>query len=204
MSDAIADDWSTLLTRLNSTLLNSDTWKQQIPAGARSAGWCGLRPASEEEILAAEERLGVTLPPSYRSFLGFSNGWRPYNSVIERLLPVQEIEWLRTADPEGVAAFLEFYRADVLTDEEYLDYADPDHSETLRKEYHPDCLVVGMPRWPSPVGRERLLLNPKVISADGEWEAIFFAEGAPDKKRCRTFRDLVAWDIDLFVRHLSR
>jgi len=166
-----------------------------VPAEARSAGWCGLPPASEEEIVAAEKRLGVTLPPSYRSFLAFSNGWCPYSSVIWRLLPANEIEWLRMADPEGVAEVQEFYRADALTDEEYLDYDYPDHSERLRQEYHPDCLVVGKPRCSSPAGGELLLLNPRVISADGEWEAIYFDAWAPGNKRCRTFRDLVSWDL---------
>jgi hypothetical protein len=204
-------DWPALLARFNSSLLNSAAWRDHLPAEARTTGWCGLPPASEEEILEAEKRLGVSLPPSYRSFLAISNGWCPYNSFIERLLPVEQVEWLRMADPEGVSKFVEFYQTEVLSDVEYLDYDNENHSEIfedrseiLRKEYHPDCLLVGKARLPSPVGGEMILLNPRVISADGEWEAIFFAEGAPFKKRCRTFRDLVSWEIDLLVERESR
>jgi hypothetical protein len=74
-----------------------------------------LRPgATEQEVLAAEERLGRRLPPSYREFLLVSNGafgdlygpslrWGdepekpPYESEIVgvALLPVQDIRWLR-------------------------------------------------------------------------------------------------------------
>jgi hypothetical protein len=40
----------------------------------RENRWLGYEPAGEEAVRAAEERLGVRLPPSYRNFLLTSNG----------------------------------------------------------------------------------------------------------------------------------
>jgi len=64
---AVATEWDAALRAL-------------LPAYARlvpeaEARGSVLRPgATEDEIVAAEARLGVTLPPSYRSFLAVSQG----------------------------------------------------------------------------------------------------------------------------------
>lgn len=50
-------------------------------------------PATEAEIAAAEQRLGARLPPSYRQFLGVSNGWRLDKGSIYRLGAAHEIGW---------------------------------------------------------------------------------------------------------------
>ncbi len=55
-------------------------------------------PAAEAEVRSElEERLGVQLPPSYRQFLLFANGWGGDDDC--RLLRVAEIGRLRDVDP---------------------------------------------------------------------------------------------------------
>jgi hypothetical protein len=181
-----------ILSRLNSLLLKSDEWKEDLRPEALSTHWCGQSPAPASEILRTERRLGVTLPPSYRSFLTISNGWRPFSSFIERLLPVQEIERFRTADPEGLAMIQEYYQEDDLSDDEYLDYETPKHIVALRHRYYPDSILVGK-AWG---GRgDMILLNPNIVFPDGEWEAIVFADWLPGNQRYRSFRELVGESV---------
>ncbi|CAL9408637.1 hypothetical protein SUDANB132_01601 [Streptomyces sp. enrichment culture] len=62
-------------------------------------------PAREAEIVAAEERLGTRLPPSYRQFLGASNGWRLDGGSIYRLGGAHEIRWF--GDPFDMTSMYE-------------------------------------------------------------------------------------------------
>jgi len=193
MTTLSTGEWMPILSRLSAIVLSKDRWKPQLTAEALSTGWCGLSPAPESEILKTEQRLGIVLPPSYRSFLAISNGWRPFSSFIERLLPVEEIEQYRTADPEGLMLLQESYQEDDVSDEVYLDYETPEHMVALRHRYYPECLLVGK-EWIGG-GGEFVLLNPHIVSADGEWEAIFFANWLPGNERYRSFRDLVAGSV---------
>src|SRR5689334_23303262 len=68
-----------------------------------ASDWLGYPGATEEQIVAAEARLGISLPPDYREFLQTSNGWRWANYFIPRIWPVEEIQWLRLSDPDLVA-----------------------------------------------------------------------------------------------------
>ena len=190
------DTWMMILSRLNSILLRSDEWRGNLTQEALSSGWCGQLPALESEILDRERRLGVTLPPSYRSFLSISNGWRPFSSFIERLLPVEEIEQYRTANPEDLALLQECYQEYDVSDEDYLDYETPEHMVALRHRYYPESLLIGK-KWDGG-GGEFILLNPHIVSSDGEWEAIFFANWIPGNQRYRSFWDLVMESVKTF------
>ncbi|WP_343233975.1 SMI1/KNR4 family protein [Streptomyces sp. CdTB01] len=77
----MSEDWRSFLQRW------SEEWAdaQEPRAGEgedvrdeepRRARWLGFPPASEERIQALEARLGHRLPPSYRTFLAVSDGWR--------------------------------------------------------------------------------------------------------------------------------
>ena len=188
-----AESWKLILSRLNAILLNSNEWNGLISQEARSSGWCGAQPAEEIDILGAEQRLGITLPSSYRAFLTVSNGWHPFSSFIERLLPVQEIGPFQTADPQRLALLLNWHQVDDVPDSVYLDYETPENSEVLRLRYYPDCILVGKPYG---VESDMLLLNPQVIFPDGEWETIFFANWIPGNQRFRSFRAFVEHSID--------
>ncbi len=114
------------LARQWSDLLLADLDPSEQPTAAAVATGSLLRePATEEEIQAAERRLGVRLPPSYREFLLVSNGayadetgvnlvWDedgdeqpPFESDVVGVgfLPVQDVRWIRDASPE-YAAFM--------------------------------------------------------------------------------------------------
>ncbi|RUT03955.1 hypothetical protein DSM106972_048690 [Dulcicalothrix desertica PCC 7102] len=58
----------------------------------------GYSPASESQILAAEQRIGKSLPPSLRTFYSVTNGWRTTGLCIYDILPVEEIDWLQVCD----------------------------------------------------------------------------------------------------------
>jgi len=62
-----------------------------LSEAGREARWLGYEPASEQTVLAVEERLGVRLPPMYRNFLLTSNGWNCIGEL--DLLKAEEIGW---------------------------------------------------------------------------------------------------------------
>ncbi|MFD4411326.1 SMI1/KNR4 family protein [Streptomyces sp. NPDC058475] len=71
MTDTM-DDWRSFLVRWSQE--SADAQAPGEPAAERDAEplrtrWPGFPSASEERILALEERLGHRLPPSYRTFL---------------------------------------------------------------------------------------------------------------------------------------
>lgn len=183
-----------ILQRLNAVMSRSQQFagerSEEVIAGG---GWCGQSPATESEIRAAEARLGVRFPPSYRLFLSLSNGWRIFNSFVEELLPVQEIDRFRFRDPESFALMESAremivgrigYDSSVVSDEVYLDYENPAHNAALRQHYYGDSLLIS-----EASESELVLLNPFVVSPDGEWETIFSAHWIPGNERFRSFRD---------------
>ena len=125
MTTSAQDVWMPILSRLSAVLLQSEDFEDELTPEAGSSGWCGLPPASEEEVLEAEARLGLTLPPSYRSFLAVSNGWRPFDNLIERLMTVLEIGYYRKIDPEDVAMTQKYFQENDISDIDYLDYDNP-------------------------------------------------------------------------------
>jgi hypothetical protein len=74
-------------------------------AGHPPSGWPGHKPASKQDIVATEVRLGVWLPPSYRNFLLASNGWTSTADGHCALRKVEEIGWLPDLDPELLASW---------------------------------------------------------------------------------------------------
>ncbi|WP_051760508.1 SMI1/KNR4 family protein [Herbidospora cretacea] len=131
----------------------------------------GSTPASEAEIRRQEQRLGRRLPPSYREFLQVSEGWDVHALPCVHLLPITAIGWLRDVDPH-----LANYGN-----------ATPKPGST---EIH-DLLAHTM-QISENVEGQVYLLNPHVVTADGEWEAWYLdtLEGF-DGKRFRSFRDLM-------------
>jgi hypothetical protein len=140
-------------------------------------------PAGESEVSQLEERLGMSLPPSYRQFLLYSNGW----GVEEySLWPVAEVGRLRDVDPSTVEAWSAPRGADCrsVPDDLYLIYGEEQNHHAIRAEYLPDTLLVGL--WDGD-----LLLNPHVMTSDGEWEAWLLAGWMAGAERHRSFWDLM-------------
>ncbi|MEU6018229.1 SMI1/KNR4 family protein [Streptomyces sp. NPDC047515] len=63
-------------------LLDPEEAEEEADDDAVVAGSLGFPAATEEQIVALEQRLGLVLAPSYRTFLQVSNGWRHASSSV--------------------------------------------------------------------------------------------------------------------------
>ncbi|MFD5774563.1 SMI1/KNR4 family protein [Streptomyces fungicidicus] len=88
-------DWPRFLRRWQEEWVPDEDDAEELAEGGTTLADLALAapPAAEAEIAAAEERLGTRLPPSYRAFLGASNGWRLDEGSIYRLGAAHEIGW---------------------------------------------------------------------------------------------------------------
>ncbi|MEW2165652.1 SMI1/KNR4 family protein [Streptomyces sp. NPDC007084] len=154
-SPLTAAEWRAFLSDYNTKLINSDEVREAVEERRQviskerlEAGWAGAEPASEETLVAAEERLGVRLPPSYRNFLSASDGWEYIGDV--DLLRAAEIGWFADHD-EGV---LEKW-----SDVDFF----ADYLAVLRR-----CLLIGSDNGGSGC---YWLLHADSVGAAGEWTA---------------------------------
>ncbi len=188
-------DWRPFLETLSKELIEADAYPD-IPSEVAESGWLGFPGATEEELDALEARLGVGLPPSYREFLTVSNGWRQTGSSIWRMWSTEEIDWFRVRNADWIDAYVNPYGGLdglSLTDEEYLVYGETQDSARFRVEYLQSALEV------SDIGDSAIyLLNPKVVTPDGEWEAWFFANWLPGAIRYRSFAEMMEAEYQSF------
>ena len=148
----------------------------------------GFPPASEAQLTAAEHRLGTRLPPSYRSFLECTNGLKQPQEFLGasggHFWPVEDLDWFRTRNMEWIEAYN--YDPYQVPDSLYDVYGDQQDCVHFRAEYLYDCLEL------SHDGDSAIyLLNPRIVTADGEWEAWFFANWHPGAVRYRSFAELM-------------
>jgi hypothetical protein len=140
--------------------------------------------AVEDEVRAAEARLGLRLPPSYRTQL-LTAADLPGDHGLT-LLPVAEIDRFGRREPDWLAAWLQGYEigaaqygsGTALPD----DPADP---ATMPTDQLADAIVI------STTADERvLLINPAAMRVDGEWEAWDFATWYPGAYRYPSFAEM--------------
>ncbi|MFF3068889.1 SMI1/KNR4 family protein [Kitasatospora sp. NPDC057936] len=183
--------WRELLQRWSDEWLDPILHEQErpepFPAEVRAARWLGTTGALDGEVAQLEKRLGVSLPPSYRQFLLTSNGWLNTTTGIDRLLPTQEVGWTRDLDPELVAPWVETAGSFEVPDEDYYAYGEEQDPCLMRAEYLPHTLKISH----TPNATDVYLLNPLVVTADGEWEAWYLAHWLPGAVRYRSFWDLM-------------
>jgi len=146
-----------------------------------ASGWLGSPGASEAQIVELEARLGTTLPPSYRSFLRVSNGFLQPGVIVPRLLPTEEVAWLRDVDPETIEAWTEGVSS---VGEMPADAPERRLSTALQVSAR------------ETVGTAMYLLDPRSVDADGEWEAWFFAHWVPGVDRFPSFQALMQSELD--------
>lgn len=91
-------DWGPRLRRWSAEWISTAEPGELDPAVARD-GWLGFAAATEDEVAAAEGRLGVRLPPSYRQFLLCTNGWRNAGGFVYRMRDTTTVGWLRDLEP---------------------------------------------------------------------------------------------------------
>jgi HEAT repeat protein len=188
--------WKDLLAQWSEEIIRSGDLDDELAHAVAASGWLGHPGATEEEISAAEARLGVTFPPSYREFLQVSNGWRMTTGFVRRLRPANEVQWFAAEDRETVDAWMAAGRDGTVSDEEYLVYGDS-AVQPLRAGYLQSALAI------SDYGDGIYLLNPQTVTTEGEWEAWFFAHWVPGADRYRSFWELMAAEHDHFLYALK-
>lgn len=213
-----AFDWESFLRQWSQDVLASisDDERQHLSPGVLSSGWLGYPGATEEEIARAEARLKVKLPPSYRAFLKVTNGWRQTASKTanynHRFWSTEDIEQFSVRHPQWIRAFAdrietvdptledEFQELNDhwepvgVTDDEYFVYGEKQDPSNLRPEYLKTAIEI------SDVGFDSIyLLNPQVVTSEGEWEAWFFADYLPGADRYRSFQEMMEAEYRNFL-----
>jgi HEAT repeat protein len=173
------------------SLSNSTDWSDFLRRFATAAGadpWPGNPGVTEAELLKSETKLKIKLPPSYRTFLSASNGWKYSSTSVPPLRAVGDLKWFSKEYKEWFEAY---NLADVpmsIMEKDYFNYAEP--SDEFDVQHLRQALCI------SEFGDEAvLLLNPMVVWPDGEWEAWFFANWNPGAIRYRSFADWILHEL---------
>jgi hypothetical protein len=190
-------EWKPFLKQYSAAVIANPPEYIELPEGAAAAGWLGNPPASEEQIAAAEARLGVTFPPAYRSFLAVSNGWRETGNFISAIFAVEQVEWLRDNDHHEIDAWTMVSDGGPMPDEPWRDQGG--YIEAEVRDFAPMQNALLISDWG--VDGEYMLLIPDKKDDEGEWEAWFFAHWIPGASRYPSFWDLMQSEYRSFLRH---
>src|SRR5207302_2707513 len=182
-------DWKPILVQWSKELLATDLARHVDPL-PESRDWLGFDPATASEIGSLEARLGMILPPSYKSFLLTTNGWRALTLFIYRLRSASEVEYFRVENEHWVETTYGEAGSDE-DDEEYYDYT-KDDARRHRADHMSSLVQI------SDIGDGVYLLNPQAVTPDGEWEAWFFANWVPGARRFPSFAHLLLNDYAEF------
>ena len=178
--------WLDLLRDLNEIILGDEELIGNLPYELAELSWFGASGVTAAAIEITEKRIGAQLPPSYQTFLAETDGWQCLDSFQVRLLPAAEIGWLRDLDPEMVKIWGDVPKSPPMPDEDYLVYEG--EQPRCRVEHIADMLVISDQGW---FNSKYVWLDPRVISATGEWEAWSFSSGDGECTRYRSFHDLM-------------
>ncbi|WP_067477878.1 SMI1/KNR4 family protein [Actinomadura hibisca] len=91
-------DWEPWLRRWSEEWVRSSE-PDELDPDVLCDRWLGFAPAAPEAVAAAEARLGVVLPPSYREFLLTTDGWRDAGMFVWRMRDTGNLAWLRDVEP---------------------------------------------------------------------------------------------------------
>ncbi|MFC4909595.1 SMI1/KNR4 family protein [Actinomadura gamaensis] len=162
-------DWRPWLERWSEEWIRAADETEKLEPDVVRDRWLGYAPATRATVEAAEERLGVRLPPSYREFLLTTDGWRDAGIFVWRMSHASELGWVRD---------LQSYWT------EWDDLTDAEDGETgpvtrgLLISAEADAGI--------------LFLDPGDIDEDGEWAAYsLFSWRAAPPVRHASFRALM-------------
>lgn len=187
-----------ILKSWNRDLLNDEFIEEMVGKELIDERWLGRPPATLDDIEAHEDRLGVKLPPSYRSFLGIANGWvYPGNDMDfpGMLRSVERVEWARDGEAGVVEAFAETSDYPPVADENYFFYGPGQDPIYLRSEYLEHCLLIS-----DETEGGVYLLNRAIQTDDGEWEAWQLNSNLPGAYRSRSFSELIRQQHERLLR----
>jgi hypothetical protein len=95
------EQWQEYLQYCSAEMLKDSTTREFLPESVFASGWMGYEPASEEEIKATEDRLGIwRFPSTMRNFYQVTNGWRHVSYFIHEILPIERVGWLKDVIPD--------------------------------------------------------------------------------------------------------
>jgi hypothetical protein len=171
-------DWPLILKNFSHALVADPYYSLELPDEVVESGWLGYPGADEDAISAAEQGLGLKFPPSYRSFLKTSNGFR--RAGVRNLFRVEQVDYVGELIP-GLAGLADYQ----VSDDDYFVYGPEQDSVNMRHEYLPRCVAVS-----SNDDGEMYLLNPAVTFGD-EWEAWLLSHRLPGANRYKSFWELM-------------
>jgi hypothetical protein len=169
-----------LLARYDPTEHNAFVDAQVTPA-VLTSGWLGFPGVSEEQLAELELRLGRDAPSLISLLSTLSNGFLQPGVIVPRIL--RPMKWVGCET--SIRTPLTFGQRGCRARD---GVADPDAFE----QYLPTALQVSARET---VGTAMYLLNPQVASAEGEWEAFFFAHWVPGVQRFPSFWALMQAEL---------
>jgi hypothetical protein len=186
-------DWLPFLRRWSDDVLGSDL-AGQLPDSIRKSGWLGFAPATDQHLTNAERRLGMPLPASYAAFLRVTDGWARATRSIGEVWGIDRVDSFRKSHRDWIRAMAvaPSVGEDELPDAEYFAYSQ--HSLDFKAKHLRETLQI------SEVGDAAVyLLNPQVITKDGEWEEWFLASWLPGVRRYRSFQEMMQSEFYQFA-----
>lgn len=178
-------EWKTFLEEYNRELLAYEEIVEVLSRDVIRAGRLGYAAATVREVVETEKRLNTRLPPSYRAFLKTSNGWRFPSISIFDLLSADKLAWFHERNQDWIDAYVgPAPELLPISNKEYFVYGAKQDCVNFRREYLQTTLQISEVRDGAVV-----LLNPKVVTPDGEWETWFFANWLPGAVRYRSFAE---------------
>ncbi len=184
--------WRPFLEQFSRELLADNQIRKQLPVEVIQSQWLGFDGATEEQVQQLEQRIGMSLPDSYRQFLLTTNGWRYSGMFIFDVFSVEKVEWFRENNQDWIDAYVEPAEGEEPVPlEDHCDYSEDQDCVMFRVEYLEKTLLI------SGEGDSAVyLLHPEIKTDDGEWEAWFFANWNPGATRYRSFWEMMQNELE--------
>ncbi|MFF1476793.1 SMI1/KNR4 family protein [Streptomyces sp. NPDC058301] len=153
-------EWRPFLERWSAEWADAQDPENEARDGdgdARAARWLGFEPVDDERLVALEQRTGRPLPPSLRSFLQVTDGWRYAGHFVYLLAGAERIDWC--GDPHGLG-------------QDWLDALDEDADDEEVREAGVWARSLQLAVESDMVD---VLLDPDDVDERGEWAVYTYA-----------------------------